>query len=437
MSGFSRIAELARNFRPDNRVRFNAEDFGFIVGFPTGEIVLTRPAAAAVLRPDTPRSDLKPFLLKHLDVGRGFHLRTPPLAWLELTRKCNLTCDHCYIDAGRARRDEMPTSRWFSLLDEMAAMGVWAVAFTGGEPTLHPDFAEIVRHARSHELLVGIATHGMFLTDELLDAIPNRGVLISVSIDDLHEGRRGHSVSREAAKAAILRAQDRGFLTNVMTNTHRRNRDGLEDLIRWAKANGTSVRSVPVSPIGRGKRHPHLENTVEDVAVAARFWLDECLWEHEYHTHAGLCVGTIFNYGLSLAYMTRRCSSARYLCYVAADGTLFPCTMCAGENLFAAGSIADRPFAEVWRGHWPIRDHSWDDFAATCAGCRINRPEYYCASRCPAMSFARHGHFNQCGASEFEIESTILRTKMLNTTETGLQSNRPTDPPSLRDGTKV
>ena len=127
--------------------------------------------------------------MERLVVQPGFHLRTPPLAWLELTRKCNLTCEHCYIDAGRKREHEMPTARWLSLLDEMASMGVWAVAFTGGEPTLHPDFATIVRHARARDLLVGIATHGMFLTEELLDAIPSRGVLISVSIDDLHEGR--------------------------------------------------------------------------------------------------------------------------------------------------------------------------------------------------------------------------------------------------------
>lgn len=425
MTGPNRLAELARNYRPDHRVRFNAEEFGFIVGFPSGDIVLARPEAAAVLREDVLRSELEPFLLERLMVEPGFHLRTPPLAWLELTRKCNLTCEHCYIDAGRKREQEMPTARWLSLLDEMASMGVWAVAFTGGEPTLHPDFVAIVQHARKRNLLVGIATHGMFLTEELLDAIPSRGVLISVSIDDLHEGRRGHSAPTEAAKASILRAQERGFLTNVMTNTHRRNRDGLNDLIQWAKANGTSVRSVPVSPIGRGKRHPELENTVEDVPDAARFWLDECLWEHEYHTHAGLCVGTIFNYGLSLAYMTRRCSSARYLCYVASDGTLFPCTMCAGEDLFANGSVANRHFHEAWHAHWPIRDRCWDDFAEACKGCRINSDEYYCASRCPALSYARHGQFNQCGASEFEIESAIVRTRMLNSTNTGSQSNCP------------
>jgi radical SAM protein with 4Fe4S-binding SPASM domain len=420
------LAELAANYRPPAEVRFNAEDFGFIVGFPDGEIVLAAPSAIAVLGPTTSRAELEPHLLPELHVMPGFHLRTPPLVWLELTRKCNLTCPHCYIDAGHARASEMSTERWYSLIDEMAAAGVWAVAFTGGEPTLHPAFVDLVRRARSVGLLVGIATHGMFLSDELLDQLPRDGVIISVSVDDLHVGRRGKDSPMARSLESILRAQQQGFLTNVMTSTHRGNAHLLRNLVEWAETHGVSVRSVPLSLIGRAKRYPELENTTEQVELAGQFWLAECEWEHRYHEAAGLCVGAIFNYGLSLAYMTRRCSSGRYLCYIASDGTMFPCTMCAAENLFpASGSLASQGFADVWRADWPMRLRSWDDFAQACEGCPINGPEHYCSSRCPAMSFARHGSFSDCGASEFEIESTLYRTDLLNRTATGKASNKP------------
>jgi radical SAM protein with 4Fe4S-binding SPASM domain len=409
-------------------VRYNPEYFGFLVGFPDGEIVLAAPSAMSVLGPDVTQEELAPHLLETLEVPDGFHLNTPALAWVELTRRCDLACPHCYIDGGAARPDEMTTERWRGILDEMAEMGVWAVAFTGGEPTLHPDFIELVHHARSRDLLVGIATHGLFLTDELLGNLPRDGVIISVSIDDLHKGHNGRESTAERAQGAIMRAQSHGFLTNVMTNTHRENIGGLADLMRWAEGHSVSVRSVPFSPIGRGKLRPDLENRPEDVERAAEFWLRECEWEHEYHRKAGLCVGVIFNYGLSLAYMTRRCSSGRYLCYVAADGTMFPCTMCASEMIFAAGSVRERPFAEVWRDHWEIRDYSWKNFEATCDGCVINKPKYYCASRCPATSHARHGTYFGCGASDFEILSTIHRTALLERTETGRSTNLPVVP---------
>jgi radical SAM protein with 4Fe4S-binding SPASM domain len=419
--GFSRNNRTERA----SRVRYNCEYFGYIVAFADGEIVLVGPSASTVLSDNVSKVDIRPHLLETLEVIDGFHLATPPLVWLELTRRCDLACPHCYINGGSSRKGEMATSRWHSLIDELADMGVWAVAFTGGEPTLHPAFKDIVNHARQRDLLVGVATHGLYLTHELLDALPRDGVIISVSIDNLHVGRKGHSVPPEAGKNAVLRAQAHGFLTNIMTSTHRENIGDLADLVSWAEGNGVSVRSTPFSPIGRGKFRLDLENGPEDVERAAQFWLRECEWEHEYHAKAGLCVGVIFNYGLTLAYMTRRCSSARFLGYVAADGTMFPCTMCASENIFPTGSVKEREFADVWRSPWEIRNYSWENFSDTCRGCVLNSPRYYCASRCPAMSHARHSSYFKCGASRFEIESTIYRTALLESSATGKSTNLP------------
>ena len=406
--------------------RFNKEYFGYIVGYPEGDIVLTKPSAGPLLEAGAQLSDLKDHLLLELPVKEGFYLDTPPLVWLELTKRCNLRCEHCYIDGGLARPNELSSHQIHAIIDELADMGVWAIAVTGGEPTLHPDFSDFVHHARRRGLLVGIATNGMFLNQELLDSLPKDGVVISVSLDDLHiAGGRSDAEFRSASRA-ILRAQAMGFPTNIMTNTHRRNVGKLAGMVEWAEKHGVSVRSVPFSPLGRGKSAAKdLENTVDDVQEAAKFWLKECQWEHEYHQRVGLCVGAIFNYGLSLAYMTRRCSSGRYLAYICADGTVYPCTMCAGERVLSPGNIIGRGFADLWRSDWEIRRYSWDNFKSTCEGCVINGPEYYCASRCPATSYARHGTFFNCGASEFEIVSTVVRTAMLDHSPLAKMTNKP------------
>lgn len=405
-------------------VRFNKEYFGYIVGFPQGDVVLAKDSAGPFLRTGTTLEAITEHLLTELEVRPGFHLNTPPLVWLELTRRCNLTCPHCYIQGGNARDNEMGASDFHALIDEMADMGVWAVAFTGGEPTLHPDFVELVNHAHDRGLLIGIATNGMFLTERLLDALPRDGVIISVSLDDLHIMGSNPDSDFNVASRAILRSQNMGFLTNIMTNTHRNNINRVGEVMKWAERNGVSVRSVPFSPLGRGKAHAYLENTVDDVETAAQFWLKECEWEHEYHRKAGLCVGVIFNYGLSLGYMTRRCSSGRFLCYVCADGTVYPCTMCAGEEILSPGNVREKGFVDLWRSNWEIRRYSWDNFKSTCEGCVINDPRYYCASRCPAMSHARNGKLFGCGASDFEILSTVTRTAMLETTLTGQESGK-------------
>lgn len=407
-------------------LRFNKEYFGYIVGYPKGDIVLTRPSAGPLLETGATLDEISDHLLPELEVRSGFHLHTPPLVWLELTRRCNLTCAHCYIDGGLARKNEMSTAELLAVVDDLADMGVWAIAITGGEPTLHPGFVEIVNRARDRDLLVGIATHGLFLNERLLSLLPTDGVIISVSLDDLHiAGSKPDSDFRVASRALLLSRQ-MGFEVNVMTNTHRRNIDKLEELIGWARENDISVRSVPFSPLGRGKRHrKELENGVEDVHKAARFWLQECEWEHQYHERVGLCVGSIFNYGLSLAYMTRRCSSGRFLAYICSDGTIYPCTMCAGEQILSPGNICNRRFSDLWRAEWEIRSFNWDNFATTCNGCVLNTSDYYCASRCPAMSYARNGEYFGCGASSFEIASTVVRTAMLNATDLGTTSGVP------------
>lgn len=395
--------------------RFNKEYFGFLVGYPSGDIVLANHAAEPLLETGAPLEQIRPFLIEKLDVREGFHLSTPPLVWLELTRECNLRCPHCYIDGGLRRNNEMSTDDLHLVVDDLADMGVWAVALTGGEPTMHPNFVDLVTHARDRGLLVGVATNGLFLTDRLLEDLPNDGVIVSVSLDGLHlDGREGKEF--EVVTDAIARAQEAGFHTNIMTNTTSQNLELLARVMKWAKWHKVSVRSVPFSPLGRGKAAPELENSVADVQAAAEFWMQECEWEHEYHSEVGLCVGLIFNFGLTLAYMSSRCSSGRFLAYICADGTVYPCTMCAGEQILSPGRLQpDRRFSDIWRSEWEIRKYSWANFAATCNGCPINRAEFYCSSRCPAMSHARNQELFGCGASDFEIASTVVRSAMLET----------------------
>lgn len=397
-------------------VRFNKEYFGYIAGYPHGEIVLTQPSAGPLLERGATRAEIEPHLLEKLDVPQGFHLNTPALIWMELTRRCNLTCDHCFIDGGEARDNEMPASEVYRLLDDFADMGVWGVSFTGGEPTLHPEFANFVNYARRRKLLVGIATNGMFLTPQLLDSLPREGVIVSVSLDYVHiDGNHDF----EVATKAILRSQEYGFNTNIMTNTNSRNIHLLGYLMDWAESHHVSVRSVPMTPLGRGKIHRHLQNSVDDVELAAKFWVRETEWEHEYHEKVGLCVGMIFNYGITLGAMTSRCSSGRFLCYICADGTVYPCTMCAGEQILSPGNVRGKSFIDFWRSQWDIRNYSWANFRDTCNGCVLDDPKFYCSGRCPATSHARNNRFFGCGSSDFEKLSLITRSAMIEKTPAG------------------
>ena len=89
------------------------------------------------------------------------------VSW-NLTYRCNLACEHCYLDAGGAPavdtenfadRSELDTEGCFRVIDEIAAFAPECVTIlTGGEPLLRRDILEIVRRASERELWVVVGT---------------------------------------------------------------------------------------------------------------------------------------------------------------------------------------------------------------------------------------------------------------------------------------
>lgn len=111
---------------------------------------------------------------KSMDASPLWQTRAPRLQALdmELTERCDNACQHCYInlpqDDRAALQTELTTAEWKRILAEAAALGVLSVRFTGGEPLLRADFAELYEFARRQGLKVTIFTNGRNITPELV-----------------------------------------------------------------------------------------------------------------------------------------------------------------------------------------------------------------------------------------------------------------------------
>jgi organic radical activating enzyme len=146
----------------------------------------------------------------------------PPLrfAWLEITGKCQLECEHCYAESGPAgTHGHMTVDDWKRVIDQLVAMRVPMIQFIGGEPTLHPHFEELVRYALARQLKVEIFTNLVKLTEDLLWLYSNRHVRLATSyytIDasdhaEITHGAKAHELTtkhiRQVVRAGIpLRA---------------------------------------------------------------------------------------------------------------------------------------------------------------------------------------------------------------------------------------
>lgn len=84
---------------------------------------------------------------------------------LAVTYRCNNDCAHCY-NARERNFPELTTEQWFKIMDQLWALGVPHIIFTGGEATLRNDLPELIRHAESNGQITGLNTNARRLSDE-------------------------------------------------------------------------------------------------------------------------------------------------------------------------------------------------------------------------------------------------------------------------------
>ncbi len=121
------------------------------------------------------------------------------ISW-NLTYRCNLACEHCYLDAGGAPqvgtenfadRSELGTDECFRVIDDIAAFAPECLTIlTGGEPLLRRDILEIVRRAAERELWVVVGTNGVRITENVARRLADAGARgLSLSLDALDADR--------------------------------------------------------------------------------------------------------------------------------------------------------------------------------------------------------------------------------------------------------
>jgi radical SAM protein with 4Fe4S-binding SPASM domain len=134
--------------------------------------------------------------------GSGAFARPYVVSW-NLTYRCNLACEHCYLDAGGtpqvgtenfADRSELGTEECYRVIDEIAAFAPECVTIlTGGEPLLRRDIIEIVRRAAEHGLWVVVGTNGVRITENVASRLAEAGARgLSLSLDALDPDRHDH-----------------------------------------------------------------------------------------------------------------------------------------------------------------------------------------------------------------------------------------------------
>lgn len=388
--------------------KIRKESFGLIAATLQGQVDLYDSVLLEHL--DVPPEDLGSFLLRELEIDDDFHLRSPLIVFIELTKGCNLRCKHCYIDAGEPRHKELSFQELSKLLNELNEAEVFSIYLTGGEPFLRSDILNIVQYACQLGFDVCLLTNGTLLTEEVINHIPKR-ISLGVSIDGIKALKEIRGVNFDEIKEKLLILKAKLPFLSVLVTVQKPVLVELESLYNWFIEEEIAFVHNNCIPLGRVKQNQHLLLTPDDIEKDTFFHNADVLEKYRPKLVDEIpIIDSCFDLAYKLEFATGRCKGGRSIAYVASNGDVYPCSNCAAEELFLAGNVREKSFSTLWTESFKeMRAIKWEDFI-DCDECEVTQLGLSCKFRCPPLSFSLHGCYYKCGATPFHKGSIISRS---------------------------
>ncbi|MGI9164075.1 MAG: mycofactocin radical SAM maturase [Mycobacterium sp.] len=297
------------------------------------------------------------------------------LTW-ELTYACNLACVHCLSSSGKRDPRELSTRQCMDIIDELQRMQVFYVNIGGGEPTVRPDFWELVDYATAHQVGVKFSTNGVRITPEVAARLAASDYVdVQISLDgataEVNDAVRGTG-SFAMAIRALENLAEAGFSdAKISVVVTRHNVGQLDDFKALADRYGATLRITRLRPSGRGadvwdELHPTAEQqrVLYDWLVAHG---EGVLTGDSFFHLSGLGEPGALS-GLNL------CGAGRVVCLIDPVGDVYACPFAIHDRFLAGNVLSDSVdgvggFDNVWKNSALFTELRAPQSAGACGSC--------------------------------------------------------------------
>lgn len=332
----------------------------------------------------------------------------PTYAHVYVENRCHLRCDHCY----ESHETHPPTAGlsledYDDLFGDLAALGVFIVTFSGGEPMLRKDFLDIVALARRHRFAIRIYTSGTLIDERVADRLAElrvQEVHISVysHLAEVHDRFTGRPGSHAKSLRGLELLHERGIRTVFKSNVMTINVDDLLEMKALATSLGAAYRFDPaIKPRMNGDTSP-LKYAVTPEVLAEKFFnVPELIGEIDVDE---VCDGENPRKGQSHSL----CAAANRLLAINADGSVAPCAMFPTS----AGSYK-QGVSTIWRESALFQQVRGQRFETmnSCSSCDVQNA----CEPCMAYGVVEHGDQAACTTSAKRSATGYQQLKVLRT----------------------
>ena len=294
---------------------------------------------------------------------------------INLTKRCNLACSHCYLDANTLKHgtaNELSTEDVCRLLDEVAGheatnhniahtdgdTASTMVVLTGGEPLLRTDLETLITHGTTRGLSMVIGTNGSMLTDKRVVSLKTAGAMgAGISLDSLnaaqHDQFRGKQGAWEKTLAGMeaCRRHELPFQVHFsVTNSNAHEVPAMIDFARSVDARVLNVfflvctgRGESMSDITPQTYEKVLQQLVEaqeqsqDLIIRAR-----CAPHFKRVAYQHNPLSTLTR---AQGYEGGGCLAGIHYCRITPEGDVTACPYIPDTE----GNVRHTPFWEIWK----------------------------------------------------------------------------------------
>ncbi|MFA5126981.1 MAG: radical SAM protein [Patescibacteria group bacterium] len=190
----------------------------------------------------------------------------PKYLYIFLTENCNLNCRHCYGDFSKNKKvKNLNLPEWQKIFEQCASLRIFYYVISGGEPTTHPQFKELVEYLSKSNQYFALVTNGHFNKniEDLLIKNKKHIIELKFSLDgydfDTYNYLRqiNNRLLFDNFIARIKRFSRAGVKISLGINIHSRNINHIKKFSKFINSLGPQhIEISTIANTGRAKLLP-------------------------------------------------------------------------------------------------------------------------------------------------------------------------------------
>jgi radical SAM protein with 4Fe4S-binding SPASM domain len=335
-------------------------------------------------------------LSKNTDIIEFFGTIPLIAASVRLTKRCNLKCRHCYAESQgpKFRENEISLEEIKDLIDQFSEFSVNEIFYTGGEPLMRDDLAEILNYTSSKGIKVLMSTNGAAITEGFLQQITDVDFkLFQISIDgpeEVHDRMRGKGSFKKSIRALKLASHYIKKNLTVGTVMSKNNVNCVEDVMKIAAEEGAAIFALMFLIIS-GRANADMDPSAQETIDAlSRLFKTYKKYENKIRfAHNTTIPPSLYPKELRKVNLHTQCALCSFpnTLAVESDGTIAPCDGFFSIPKFEVGNIRTHKLKDLWENHnvlKEVRNVDGKDLSGVCNLCKFKE---FCVGGCRAAAF--------------------------------------------------